>query len=550
MPASRTIFERFLVTALFVAGFATLFRRWLFTGFDGIFGDYADGEILIALVAHWDWVFAGAAGWADPSFFYPERGTLGYTDAVFLFGLAHAALHAMGFDIFNAFMVVMAALAGIGFFGFLRLARRHFGMARPAAAVGAALFAFANMISVGLINAQIYCAMLLPLTCDIALTAWGERRPRRAVALAAAAGLLYGLIFLTAYQTAWFFTFLLLLCAALYPAVFGLARGRAMLCDVLNKSRRLAGFAAGFAVGAVPFLLLYLPVLLSGRQRELAEVFSNSPDARDIINVTIGNWMWGDILRHAGITGRPHRSVWETHHGFTPAVFAMLLATTAMLFARRRRTDQSAATDRWLLLLGLAALVSWLVQLDYFGIRPWTAVWALVPGAGAIRYTFRSQFVANLFASLVVARGLTWLWVLAREHRQKAALVVFAAFPLLFEQVNIDWPATISRRATNAWIDGVPALPPGCRVFYLVPRVEPVDKPGWIHQADAMLLSQARGIPTVNGYSSWLPDHWSLKEPAKPGYAAAVHDWAQRNGVTDGLCGVEPRRGRWTVGRP
>lgn len=527
-----------------------LFRRWLFTGFDGIFGDDADGEILIALVAHWDWVIAGAAGWADPSFFYPQRGTLGYTDAVFLYGLAHAALRAIGFDIFSAFMVVMAALAGIGFFGFLRLARRHFGMARPAAAMGAALFVFANMNAVGLIHAQIYCAMLLPLVCDLALTAWGERRPRRAIAFAAAAGLLHGLIFLTAYQTAWFFTFLLLLCAALYPAVFGLARSREMLRDVINKSGRLAGYAAGFVVGAVPFLLLYLPVLLAGRHRELAEVFGNSPDARDIINVTTGNWMWGDILRHAGITGRPNRPVWEVDRGFTPAVFTMLLATMAMLFAGRRRTFPPAATDRWLLLLGLGALLSWLVQLDYFGLRPWAAVWALVPGAGAIRYTFRAQIVANLFISLVVARGFAWLWVLAREHRQKAALVVVAAFVSLLEQVNIDWPATISRRATMAWIDAVPALPPGCRVFYLAPRAEPVDKDGWIHQADAILLSQARGIPTVNGYSSWLPEHWALEEPAKPGYAAAVRDWAHRNGITDGLCGVEPRRGRWTVGPP
>ncbi|MBI3704403.1 MAG: hypothetical protein HY244_11310, partial [Rhizobiales bacterium] len=444
----------------------------------------------------------------------------------------------------------MAALAGIGFFGFLRLARRHFGMAQPAAAMGAVLFVFANMISVGLIHAQIFCAMLLPLLCDLALTAWGEPRPRRAVALAALAGLLYGLIFLTAYQTAWFFTFLLLLCAVLYPAVFGLAPGRELLHDAMNKSGRLAGYAAGFALGAVPFLLLYLPVLLSGRHRELAEVFGNSPDARDIINVSTGNWLWGDFLQHAGITGRPNRPIWEAERGLTPAVFMMLLATMAMLFARRRLADEPVATDRWLLLLGLAALLSWLLQLEYFGIRLWAAVWALVPGASAIRYTFRLQFVANLFVALVVAHGLSWLWLLAREKRRHAALVVVAACVLLVEQVNVDWPATLSRRDTQAWIDAVPAPPSGCRVFYLVPRAEPVDKQGWIHQADAMLFAQARGIPTVNGYSSWLPEHWALEEPAKPGYAEAVRDWAQRNGMSEGLCGLEPRRGRWTVGLP
>jgi hypothetical protein len=83
-----------------------------------------------------------------------------------------------------------------------------------------------------------------------------------------------------------------------------------------------------------------------------------------------------------------------------------------------------------------------------------------------------------------------------------------------------------------------------------VPNAEPADRPGWFHQEQAMLLSQIRGIPTVNGYSSWFPDGWDLEEPAKPGYAAAVRDWATRNGIADGLCGLDPRKRQWTIGLP
>ena len=36
-----------LLMGLVAAGFAWLFRRFLFTGFDGIIGDDSDGEILI-----------------------------------------------------------------------------------------------------------------------------------------------------------------------------------------------------------------------------------------------------------------------------------------------------------------------------------------------------------------------------------------------------------------------------------------------------------------------------------------------------------------------
>ena len=48
-------------------------------------------------------------------FFYPQRGTLGYTDAFFLLGFVHAMLRILGADMFTAYMVVMAALATVGF---------------------------------------------------------------------------------------------------------------------------------------------------------------------------------------------------------------------------------------------------------------------------------------------------------------------------------------------------------------------------------------------------------------------------------------------------
>jgi len=194
-------------------------------------------------------------------------------------------------------------------------------------------------------------------------------------------------------------------------------------------------------------------------------------------------------------------------------------------------------------MLGAAVVILWLLQMDYFGTRPWRAVWAAVPGAKAIRYTFRSQLVANLFVALVVARVLAaivrarvWAWLLC------AVLIV--------EQINLAWPAVMSRRAALAWIDAVPPPPEGCRIFYVTPHARPPGRTGPQHQDDAMLLAEIRGIPTVNGYSSWFPGGWALDEPASPNYAGAVRGWADRNGIADGLCGLEPRAATWTPGLP
>lgn len=544
--------EYALAGLLFAPGFFWLFRRWLFTGFDGIFGDEGDGEILIAIVEHWHHAFAGEVRWTDPSFFYPERGVLGFTDALFLYGLVHAGLRGLGFDVFTALMLVMMVLAAIGFFGFLRLARRHFGIPMIWATVGAFVFAFGNLNAVKLVQAQAYCAMLLPLVCDLALTAWSSAVRRRGIALAAAGGLLHALIFITAFQAAWFFTFFLSLFAMLFLLVFGPARMRALLREALTHKRHVCiAYGTAFAIGIVPFLVLYLPVFLSGRVRDFAEVVSNAPDARDILNVTTGNWLWGDLLRLLHITGRPNRPMWEVELGFTPSMFALLVVTTLILSWNLLRQGASLKDhERWFLTLGLGVLLSWLLQLDYGGARPWEMIWAWVPGASAVRYTFRSQIVANLFASLVVAGALAMLAAAAQRRRIGTVLLVAGAAFLLVEQANTDWPATISRRAKTAWIEAIPPAPPGCSAFYLVPGVAPADKPGWEHQADAMLFSQVRGIPTVNGYSSWLPDGWNLEEPDKSGYASAVRDWATRKRIAEGLCGLDPAHGKWVMGLP
>src|ERR1700674_419638 len=414
-PAATTLLEAVVVAALFAAGFAVLFRRWLFTGFDGIFGDEGDGEILLALLEHWHRVFTGAANVAGPSFFYPQHGTLGFTDAYFLYGVPVALLRRLGADIFTAFMVTIAGFSAIGFFGFWCLARRHFAVPTIWAAVGAFLFVFANMNAVKLVQAQAHCAMLLPLLCDLALSAWSCGGRRRAALLAAAAGLLHALIFLTAYLTGWFFTAFLLLFAALHPLLFGGARMLLLLREAATTRRHVVlGYGLAFAIGIVPFVLIYLPVVQSGHRREWAEILANAPDARDILNVTTGNLVWGDLLYRLGVTGRPDRPVWEVELGFTPVVLLAVVTTVAVLGRRAMKGRASAAAagaagrdrDRVVLMLGLAVLVSWLVQLDYLGMRPWRLIYALLPGADAVRYSFRSQIVANLFAAIVVARAL------------------------------------------------------------------------------------------------------------------------------------------------
>src|SRR6266851_64525 len=304
MPEFRNHSDRWIAAALFATGFSLVFRGWLFSGFDGAFGDDEDGYLALALIEHWRHVFLGAVHWTDPIIFFPQPGALGYTDAFFLFGVVYAPLRLVGFDAFTAYMLVMAGLAAVGFFGFRRLAVRHFGIPAAYAAIGAFLFAFANVDAVKLIHVQTYGAMLLPGLCDLILSGW--KRKRHGAIFGAAAGLVYVALFLTAFQTAWFFGCLLLLLVLLHPVICGLGASRALALAMLTSRRPMdLAAACGFAIGIVPFLVLYVPVFLTGHSRDFAEVASNMPEWRDLANIT---------RSEERRVGKECRSRWSPYH--------------------------------------------------------------------------------------------------------------------------------------------------------------------------------------------------------------------------------------------
>ncbi len=84
----------------------------------------------------------------------------------------------------------------------------------------------------------------------------------------------------------------------------------------------------------MPFLLLYVPVFLSGHSRDFAEVAGNMPLWRDLLNVTPENGVWGALFERLGLAGRPDRPVWEVELAFTPVVLAVFAAGLVVIAAR------------------------------------------------------------------------------------------------------------------------------------------------------------------------------------------------------------------------
>lgn len=528
--------------------FVYFYRSVLLTGFDGIFGDLGDARILIAILEHWfAWLSGSEPSWRDTAYFHPARGGIGLTDGYFLYGLIYSGFRAAGLDMFRAFMAVMLVLTAIGFASFVALARVAWNASPLAAVTGAALFAFANMMAVKLVHAQAACAMLLPV---VILLAWFAARASRTAGaiLAGAAGLLLGLVFFTAYHTGWFAVSFALAVFIIHLALGGVARLRAVAAMMFRGRAHLTlGFAVGLGIGLVPFLAAYLPMLRAGKTYGFDAVALYGPRFADIVNTGQGNVAWGALLTAVGVAAAAGRPLVEVELGYTPLVFATVCVTVAACAVRWIR-GRSDGRDDIALALGLALGGYWLMQLDYFGFRPWSLVWTLVPGSIGVRTTFRSQLVVNLAACLLVAFAIDRLARPALRRAGPTGLIVLVVV-LFGEQVNRTAPSRFWRGEQMAWLATVPPPPAECRAFYLSPQA-PGGPDWWRSQSDAMILSAAWRLPTLNGNASQWPDGWQLDDPADPRYPDRVRAWIARHRITEPLCGLALDSKTWSRGGP
>jgi hypothetical protein len=128
------------------------------------------------------------------------------------------------------------------------------------------------------------------------------------------------------------------------------------------------------------------------------------------------------------------------------------MAFTAILFVHHRREPSAAGYDRLLLACGIILIGGWLIQLNWFGLRPWRAIYLTVPGATAVRTTFRAQIVHNLAACilLVVAIARLQQWIIT--HRFSKMIEPVLMVGLVLEQFNGGLDPRVGR-----WIEGGPS---------------------------------------------------------------------------------------------
>lgn len=113
-----------------------------------------------------------------------------------------------------------------------------------------------------------------------------------------------------------------------------------------------------------------------------------------------------------------------------------------------------------------------------------------------------------------------------------------------YEQV---WPTyAFSKSAQLALLHAVPDPPPECASFYALSE----EPDGRVVQVDAMIVAQAKDIPTLNGYSGRSPDGWLLNwPPDRAPYRREVEAWKREHGLSR-VCALDFATKMWSVVDP
>jgi hypothetical protein len=543
--------DTLIVAFAWLLGAGVFFRDQWTSGFNRVLGNDGDPRLIVYLNEQWFLVLKGEQPWRSPPFFYPVKGLLGYTDTFFLYQIFFAPFRVLGAEPFLAFQLTLISLSLLGFVSFVIFTRLAFRAPILIAVIGALVFTFANNLFEHVGSPQLFGIDFVPPIALLALLAWRTRntRPIVSVFLGTIVGLATALLLFSTYYVAWFSMF----SAGLIQLLMFLFTPRVMATQLVMALRTgwrsFLGAIVGFAVGIVPFLVTYVPVIRQQGGRNYAITQAYAARWNDVINIGTGNLVWNNLFQHWWTL--PSTGPYEVSYAVTPVLFLTVVSGGAVTFWRllRHKTPLTLML-RVTLALCLTSVLLAVLPIDTSSGSAWILIWHL-PGADAIRATDRIQIASNLVTALALialATDAVRHWNRLRHSTPLLCMGLLLLCVVVAEQVNTTAVSGLRRSAQIAFLHSVPAPPAGCTSFYVTDSVNK-QLPYYQYQTDAMLISQRIALPTLNGYSGDEPPGWGLNFPGSPVYVTFVQQWIETHGLT-GVCNLDLAHMSWSSQPP
>jgi hypothetical protein len=521
-------------------------RSQLSNGFSLVVSDWLDGRIQASIIAHWYNVFRGLESWNSTAFFYPWSGTLGYNDGYFLYGVVASVFRHFGVDPFLSVDLTNLVIRGIGFLACYLFAVDVVALGFGWATLASAIFTLANNAYVQQGHSQLLSVSFAPLLGWLiwrALQALRARANTPAILWGCAAALLFGAWLLSAFYTAWFMTLfvvLVILSAALSQAINAGEWWRAWRFVIAWP---LLPVGAAAVLCTLPFLIVYLPKVQETGGHQFAEALAYTPNLFDLVHVGSDNLLFGGLDRWVIKTFYPsYPDYGEGTIGFPP-VLAILALAGAVLGLR-------GMGKRALLWrpIAIATIVSFALFVHLGHHTLWYLVYHGFPGASGVRVVSRyAIFLAFPLTLLAVA------FLASRAKRWPRWVTLICTCVLLLEEITTVNPAGLDRAAEMRLVNSIQTPPATCRAFAIqVPFGRPsigvpILDSLYPHNVDAMIIGEVLALPTVNGFSTFLPPDWVFQSIDQPDYVSRVGHYLQSHDLREGVCGLDLAKGIWST---
>lgn len=514
--------------------------------FDTFPGDRGDARLVAYVMEHWHQVFKGAANWRSPAIFYPVEGSIGYADLMIGYGIVYSALRTFGLGIFEAAEFTIILFNFLNYLVCCVLLYKVLRFNLFASIAGAAFFAFNSPKLVQLGHLQLQAIFFLPLALIGILLLVQKRETldrKQAFGLIALSAVSLALQLMTGFYAGWFFVFwsgLFLILTFLFTDT------RNLVFDVVKRFwPSIVGAVSVFLIALIPFFLAYLPVLRSAEPRSYNETLVLIPVGWSFFLMGHRNYLWGHFS-----------SALLSNHSLSPelqigfgliATLAWLGLVVLAVWSLIKNLKSTRGVNPQLLILSqliIATCLVYLLGMRYWNdFSPWQFVYAYIPGGQAVRAVARYALMLALPMAIAFAFVLDLL--IGKISRQTdstrrrllfACLIVLTTFGLVEQFGRKEGFGGFSISAENQYLSRLAqSLPNDCSVFY-VGLTPPTIHNQFEYQLDAMFVSILKGVPTLNGYTGYLPANWGLYEVADPRYEENVRQWINDWQIKGNVC--------------
>jgi hypothetical protein len=274
--------------------------------------------------------------------------------------------------------------------------------------------------------------------------------------------------------------------------------------------------ALGAVLGIVVFLWIYL--------RSYLEHPAFPSDQRMSQLTSIEPWAWRQLS-----------DLWQlikVYRSRRPFDAVLLVSALAWLpvFAVDRRTRLYIA---WCAFISLIVLV---MPLRIGELSLWTVIWH-IPVMSVMRDPVRLIEMFELAVGLLL--GIFLARLRARSILRMSVTGILCALMFLnWNRERFDFFR--ADRFFDQWVEPSIAVDRSCRSFFIKGASETYMKarPGhmWsLYGVDSWFIAMRYGIPTLNGYSAWVPETWQLANPQEASYIQRVQRWIGQNHLS-GVC--------------